>query len=81
MDSSDITILFESREKAYRGAMEVMVKHLTERIQTLESTVSSLTANLEFSQREIDELKHAMKDHDKEKIASEKKNRYTYSSY
>ncbi len=74
MNSSDITILFESREKAYRGAMEVMVKHLTERIQTLESTASSLTAaSLEFSQREIDELKHAMKDHDKEKIASKKK--------
>ncbi len=65
MDSSDITILFESREKAYRGAMEVMVKHLTERIQTLESTVSSLTANLEFSQREIDKLKHAIKHHDR----------------
>lgn len=67
MDSSDITKLLESQEKAYRGAMEVMVKHLTERIQSLESTVSSLTASLEFSQREIDELKNAMKDNDKEK--------------
>ena len=52
--------------------MGVMVKHLTERIQTLESTVSNLIASLEFSQREIDELKNAIKEHDKENLANKK---------
>ena len=57
MAPPDITELLKSQERAYKGAMEVMVKHLTERIQTLESTVTNLTASLEFSQRELDELK------------------------
>ena len=57
MASTDINKLLESQERAYKGAMGVMVKHLTERIQTLESTISNLTASLEFCQREIDELK------------------------
>ena len=72
MALSDITKLLESQERAYKGAMDVMVRHLTERIQTLESTVSYLTASLEFSQREIDELKNAMKEHDKENLANKK---------
>ena len=70
--SSDITKLLESQKRAYKGAMEVMVKHLTVRILTLESTVANLTASLEFSQREIDELKNAIKEHVKENPANKK---------
>lgn len=74
MASADFTELLKSHERAYKSAMEVMVKHLTERIQNLESTVSSLTTSLEFSQREIDDLKKALKDYDKEKLANMKMN-------
>lgn len=74
MASSDITELLKSQERVYKGAMEVMATSLTERIglHTLESTVSNLTANLEFSQHEIDYLKNAVKDYDRDKLAKDK---------
>lgn len=72
MASPDITELLKSQERAYKGAMEVMVTNLTQRIHALETTVSALTASLEFSQQEIDELKKDMKDNDKEKLAAKK---------
>ena len=61
--------------------MEVMVKYMTEQIQTLESTVTNLTTSLEFSQREIDELKKSITEHDKEKLAKKKDNRYAHTPY
>lgn len=56
MDSTLIKTLLNSQERAYKNAMEAMVKHMNERTNQLQSTVSELTASLEYSQREIDDL-------------------------
>lgn len=72
MDSAAITKILESQERAYKTAMEIVVKNLTDRIDRLEATVSDLTASLEFSQNEIDSLKSTIKTHEAEQVASKK---------
>lgn len=62
-----IKTLLESQERAYKSAMDVVVKQMNDRIMKLESTVADLTTSLQFSQREIDDLKSTIKEHDKEK--------------
>lgn len=72
MDSATITKLLESQERAYKNAMDIIVKNLTEKIGKLDATVSDLTASLEFSQNEIDSLKSTIKTHEAENLASKK---------
>lgn len=62
-----IKTLLESQERAYKSAMDTVVKQMNDRIMKLESTVSDLTTSLQFSQREIDDLKSTIKEHEKEK--------------
>ncbi|KAK3890961.1 hypothetical protein Pcinc_005128 [Petrolisthes cinctipes] len=67
MDSTLINTLLESQERAYKSAMDTVVKQMNDRIMKLESTVSDLTTSLQFSQREIDDLKSTIKELGKEK--------------
>ncbi|KAK4292470.1 hypothetical protein Pmani_034757 [Petrolisthes manimaculis] len=67
MDSTLIKTLLESQERAYKSAMDTVVKQMNDRIMKLESTVSDLTTSLQFSQREIDDLKSTSKELGKEK--------------
>lgn len=67
MDSSMIKAMLDSQERAYRSAMDIIVKQMTERIDKLEGKVSDLTASLEFTQHEVDELKSINKEHEREK--------------
>lgn len=39
---------------------------MNDQIYKLEGKISDLTSSLEFTQREVDDLKHNAKDHDKE---------------
>lgn len=57
MDSSAIKILLESQERAYKSALDVVVKQMSDQINKLENKVSDLTTSLEFTQREVDDLK------------------------
>ncbi len=70
MDSATITKLLESQERAYKNAMDVVVKSFTERVHKLEGNVSDLTASLEFSQKEIDSLKTSIKTYEAERVAN-----------
>ena len=67
MEPSTLKILLESQERAYKKAMDAVVKQMNDRIMKLESTVADLTTCLQFSQREIEDLKSSIKDHEKEK--------------
>lgn len=67
MDQTIIKTLLESQERAYKSAMEVVVKQLTEQVRKLETTVSDLTTSLEFTQREVDDLKSTVRNYEKEK--------------
>ncbi|MPC80140.1 Protein unc-13 C [Portunus trituberculatus] len=65
-DSSMIKALLESQENSYRSAMEVVIKQIREKITKLESNIADITTSLEFNQREMDELKSTIKNHEKE---------------
>ncbi|KAK3893299.1 hypothetical protein Pcinc_002855 [Petrolisthes cinctipes] len=65
MDSSLLKTMLESQERAYKAAMEVVVKQMNDQIKKLEGKVSDLTVSLEFTQREVDELKSEIKEQTK----------------
>lgn len=67
IDSSMIKAMLDSQERAYKSAMDILVKQMTERIDKLEGKVSDLTASLQFTQHEVDELKSTNKEHEREK--------------
>lgn len=73
MDASMIKALLESQERAYKSAMDMVVQQMNDRIMKLESTVAELTASLQFSQGEIDDLKSTIKEHEKEKQVTKDK--------
>ena len=68
MDPSLLKTMLESQERAYKAAMEMMVKQMNDQINKLEDKVSDLITSLEFTQREVDDLKATNKDYEKERI-------------
>ena len=54
--------ILNSQDQAYRGMIDIIMKQFNEKIEKLQTTVSDLTRSLEFSQMEVDELKHRVKD-------------------
>lgn len=62
-----IKAMLDSQERAYKSAMDILVKQMTERVDKLEGKVSELTASLEFTQHEVDDLKAINKEHEREK--------------
>ena len=59
--------MLESQERAYKNAMDVVVRQMNERITQVEGKVSSLTASLEYTQKEVDDLKSLTKEQEEEK--------------
>ncbi|KAK3892147.1 hypothetical protein Pcinc_003983 [Petrolisthes cinctipes] len=57
--------MLESQERAYKTAMEMVVNQMNDQIKKLEGKVSDLTVSLEFTQREVDELKSDIKEQTK----------------
>ncbi|MPC90983.1 hypothetical protein E2C01_085991 [Portunus trituberculatus] len=68
MGSSVIKAMLDLQERAYKSAMEIMVKQMNDHISKLEDKVSDMTASLEFTQREVDDLKANIKEHERERI-------------
>ena len=67
MDSSLLKSMLESQEQAYKSAMELLVKKMNNHMKQLEGNVTELTISLEFTQREVDDLKSLDKNHEEEK--------------
>ena len=67
MDLSAVKILLESQERAFKTAMDTIVKQMNDQISKLEAEVSDLTTSLEFTQHEVDELKANAREQNKEK--------------
>ena len=67
MDLSAVKMLLESQERAFKTAMDTIVKQMNDQISKLEAEVSDLTTSLEFTQHEVDELKANTKEHNKER--------------
>lgn len=59
--------LLESQERAYQSAIDAVVEQMNDGIMKLETTIVDLTTSLQFNQREIDDLKSVIKEHEKEK--------------
>ena len=65
MDLTLIKTLLDSQNQAYRGALEVFMKQITDNVQRLESTVSDLRSSLEFTQKDLEDLKQEVKKQEK----------------
>lgn len=68
MDTAALKMMLESQERAYKSALDVVVKQMNDQMHNLQSKVTDLTTSLEFSQREIDDLKAHAKEQDKERM-------------
>ena len=67
MDSALLKAMLDSQERAYKTAMDVVVKQLNDQISKLDGKVDDLTKSLEFTQQEVDELKANIKENGKER--------------
>lgn len=67
MDSTLLKALLDSQERAYKAALDVVVQQLNDQISKLDSKANDLIRSLEFTQREVDDLKATIKDQVKEK--------------
>ena len=61
--------MLEAQERAYRGAMKIFLKEVCEQCNELRSTVQDLETSLEFSQNEVDDIKHQLKQLKQENMA------------
>lgn len=73
MDEKSLKMLLASQDQAFRTALEVITKQLHEKTNSLEVTVNDLTRSLEFTQKEVEDLKQQVKHQERE----EHKNRET----
>ncbi|KAK4326741.1 hypothetical protein Pmani_002759 [Petrolisthes manimaculis] len=64
--SEDIRIALEVQQKAYRDLIDVVRSTFNDRIKQLETNHNELTASLQFTQREVDDLKKTSTEKDEE---------------
>ncbi len=67
MDSPTFKMMLESQKQAYKSALDMVVKQMYDQINKLGNKISDLSTSLEFTQREVDDLKSRAKEHDKER--------------
>ena len=67
MDLSAFKMMLESQERSFKLSLDTVVKEMHNQISKLENKISELTTSLEFTQREVDELKSKVKDQDKDR--------------
>lgn len=60
MDPTVIKTILESQNQAYKSALEIFVGQFNQKMQSLQTTVSDLQRSLEFSQKEVDDLKNGV---------------------
>lgn len=74
MDTTVLKTLLDSQNQAYRGALEVFKKEIGDNVNSLQSTISELKRSLEFTQKDVDELKQEVKLYQQELEARPKHN-------
>ena len=60
-DIAVLKTLLASQEQSYRGALEVYMKNMSDKMQGLESTITASTRSLQFTQKEVDDSKRIEK--------------------
>ena len=71
MDATILKTMLDSQEQAFNSALEIVVKQMNDQINKLEGKVLDLTTSLEFTQREVDDLKSKAKEHEKQQEAND----------
>lgn len=68
MDKDLIKYLLATQEQAYRGAVEILFRQASDNIKILQLTMTDLKTSLEFTQREVENLKKELKHYKEEKM-------------
>ncbi|MPC72157.1 Protein unc-13 C [Portunus trituberculatus] len=66
MDSAVVKTMLEVQDQAYRGFLEIQMKQVDDKLQSMQATINKLTRSLEFTQRDVDDLKEKVKLQDQE---------------
>ena len=56
-----LKILLETQESAYKNTLEIILKKMDAKFESLKTTTNDLSRSLEFTQSEVDELRHQVK--------------------
>lgn len=73
MDPVALKTLLDSQQEAYKGSVDILVNQFNNRVAGLEGKVVEVISSLEFSQREIDDLKKEIMELKKEKEEDRKR--------
>lgn len=71
MDATILKTMLDSQERAFNSALEIVLKQMNDQINKLEGKVLDLTTSLEFTHREVDDLKSKAKEHEKQQEAND----------
>lgn len=68
MDTSTaIKTMIDSQNQAYKGSLEAFMKQVSDNVKGLETVINDLKRSLEFTQKEVEDLKHEQKQHIQER--------------
>ena len=56
MDPAVLKTVLASQEQGYRGALEIFMNQMENKVQALQSSISELTRSLEFTQQDVQDL-------------------------
>ncbi len=60
--------LLATQDQAYRSALETFLKNVKDDMRAMQTSINDLTTSLEFTQREVEDLKQEVKQRKEENI-------------
>ncbi|KAK3873839.1 hypothetical protein Pcinc_000816 [Petrolisthes cinctipes] len=73
MDPVVLKTLLESQQTAYKDSIDILVNQFNSRVASLEDKITDVVKSLEFSQKEIDDLKKEIMEVNKDKEEDKKR--------
>lgn len=67
MDINILKTLLDSQNQAYKGALEIFIKQISDNINSLQTTISDLKNSLEFTQKDVGDLQQELRKYKQEK--------------
>ncbi len=61
IDKSSLKTLLATQDQAYRSALETFLKNVKDDMRAMQTSINDLTTSLEFTQREVEDLKQEVK--------------------
>lgn len=68
MDTSTLKTLLASQDQAFRSTLDILIEQIKDDARSTESAINELTISLEFTQKEVEDLKQEVENHKQVKV-------------